>query len=136
MKENEGEVAVELEADFTEMACALKAVALEEAERSCVLRVDSGDHDVLAEGARMVNEGVEKSGSDALAAGVGMNVDRAFDGEAIAGPGAEVAKGCEAEDAVFAFRDQHGVALAEAPATSGCGLQEKRAGRYRWRWSE
>ena len=100
MQEDEVEESVEFESNLAEVGGADESKSLEEAKRCDIIRIDAGDHGVLAENFRALGDGFEELGADALAAGFGMDVNGAFHGEPVAGPGAEVAKAGEACDAV------------------------------------
>src|SRR5947207_1423670 len=66
---------------------------------------------MLAERQGPSENGFQQAGSHALPARTGVNVNGAFDGEAIAGPGAEIAKGCKSRNVFVVGGDQYRVAL-------------------------
>ena len=112
LHEDEVEPAAELEADFLQVAGLLETEALVHPDRAAVVGVDPRHHHVLAERAAAGDQHVHQRRADAVAAAAVGHVHGVLDGEAIAGPGAEVAEGGEAGHwRVVQTRDQQGIAV-------------------------
>ena len=63
-----------------------------------ILRIDSGDHDVLLQACRLLQQGLHERASYAAAPVIGAHVHAVLDAVTIAGPGAELAEGAESDD--------------------------------------
>jgi hypothetical protein len=115
LQQDEVEPAVEFEANLGEVGYAFEAQTFVQANGAGVFGVDAADDDVFAEAASDWEELKDELGADSLVAVVGMDVDGVFDGEAVAGPGAEVAEGGEAENGFCVVcGNEDGVAGADA----------------------
>jgi hypothetical protein len=115
---------VEFVADLAEVGYALEAEGFVEVDRDCVFSVYSADHGVFAEALGDGDEGEDEVFADAFAAVGVVDVDGVFDGEAVAGPGAEVAEGGVAGDLFFDFGYEDGVAGAGASVEPGEAIVE------------
>ena len=93
---------------------------------SAVVGVDAGHHHVLAERAAALDQHLHQRRADALPRAAVGDVDRVLDGEAVAGPGAEVAEGGEAGDgAVVRAGDEQGIAVLLPGLVPGLALLER-----------
>lgn len=97
MQQSQIEMPSELKADLRKPPAEDEPMAFKKSQRAGVLGVDRSDHDVLAGASGVPDELSEQPRADAAAAGTVADVHGAFDGEAISGPGTELAKGCVAE---------------------------------------
>ena len=92
LEENQIEEALEFVADLGKIAYALESDALKEREGGCVFGVDAGNHGVLAGEFCSFDEGVEEERTDSLASIRGSDMDSAFHGVTVTGPGTEIAE--------------------------------------------
>src|SRR5213078_4529884 len=84
---------------FGSSCCSSETATLVKADRSGVVRIDSADHDVLAERGGPRQQLGQEHRTDAATAAPQAHVHRVLDREAIARPGAEVAEARVAEHA-------------------------------------
>ena len=119
LEEEQVEPAVELVTYLAEVGYALEAEGFVEVDGDGVFCVDAADHGVFSEALGDGDEGEDELLTDAFAVVGVVDVDGVFDGEAVAGPGAEVAEGGVACYFSFDFGYENGVARMGAAAEPG-----------------
>ena len=78
-----------------------------EPDRGLVVRGDAGDHHMLAERARALDQRHDQGRGDAAAARCLGDIDRVLDGEAVAVEGAEIAERAVGDDRAVLLADEH-----------------------------
>src|ERR1700748_3644163 len=106
LQEHQVEPAAELESHLVEMPGLGKAQALMQLDRSGILGIDPGDHDVLLHGSCPAHQLDQQRPADALAAAVGTHMNAVLHGIAVARPRAKLAETAEAGNARRIARDQ------------------------------
>jgi hypothetical protein len=89
-------------------------------------RVHACDHDVFVQRSSVRDDGIQQLRAYALAAGNSANVHCPLNCEAITGPGAEIAEGCESGNLRGVRRHQHRIALRQSAAPPRDSLLHRR----------
>jgi hypothetical protein len=96
------------------MAAAFKSEKREEMQRGGICGINAGDHDVFADRFGAENKRPQKQRTNATPTLSCPNVNRAFDGETIAGQGSKIAEAREPSDVIALVGHKNGIALIEA----------------------
>src|SRR5271170_3007680 len=94
-----------------EMADAGESEAAMQADRNTIVRIDAGDHDMLAHAGGAHHERGKQCSADALTAAVRANVDAVLDTVPVSRPRPKLAEGAESGDARSIPRHDHWKAM-------------------------